>query len=229
MAKKAVCQSNLNAIGKALAMYSGISSGSAPFPLIVSVGLPNSTTLGQSNDSTKGPFDTALGTNGMQNFWLITAANAATSSQGLLAPSAFHCPSDGNWLARNSTSQWGWVDMKNFSYGVTWCYDAPSSGGTANPYKLSDDGLDGGIIIMSDLQPGGTAGAKVVQNTQKPSNHTNDGEALLYRAGNVGFYSSTVDSKAGQSGTEIYNGGIEPVNTGTPPVTTSIILSNRSS
>jgi hypothetical protein len=200
-AKQAVCQSNLNTIGKALAMYSGVSSGSTPFPLLDCTKGADPNVKPTDKNATDDVWDGEVGTGGMQNFWLVASGNKTTGAQDLVAPSAFHCPSDGRWAARTSATAAGWTSPYQYSYGVHFPYDKDADG-KDNPARLSDDGMDGGVAILSDLNPGGPVTS--TGTIRRPSNHPAAGEAILYRAGNVGFYASTKDSKGGMAGDDIY-------------------------
>jgi hypothetical protein len=182
-------------------MYSGMSSGASPFPLLYGSKGADPNVVPTDKNATDNVWDGKVGTGGMQNLWLITASNATTSSQGLLAPSAFHCPSDGRWTGRTSAKAAGWTSPYQYSYGVHFPYDKDAAG-KENPVKLSDDGMDGGIVIMSDLNPGGPVTS--AGTIRQPSNHPSEGEVILYRAGNAAFYKSTKDSKAGANGDDIY-------------------------
>jgi hypothetical protein len=57
-------------------------------------------------------------------------------------------------------------------------------------------------VILSDLNPGGPVTS--ASTARRPSNHPSEGESVLYRAGNVGFYDSVTDSKAGLNANDIY-------------------------
>ena len=203
LARQAACQANLSAVGKAVIMYSALSSDQYPFPLIRQVGDPNIAPSASTHINTDvGIFNgTALGECGMQNIWPLIKEN-------LLGIDAFHCPSDGGWNKRpknNTTDKYGWTDLTEFSYGVAWPYDAPASPVTAankNQAQLSDSNAVAGLVIFSDRNPGGNVTASL-----KPANHSADGEAFLRRDSSVSFYKSIANSKCGYTGDDIYSVG----------------------
>ncbi len=183
LAKQAVCQSNVNAVGKALALYSAVTSDQYPFPL-----LPMSTDWNSTAVNTNANVWLLTGS-GMQNFWLLMKEN-------MVAASSFKCPSDSGYTTRTSTATYGWGVNTEYSFGVH-----NGGGSNATTALLSNPSLDGGVAILADRQP--TAGGAVT-TSNLPSNHTSDGETVLYRAGNVAFYKSTANSNAGYSGDNIY-------------------------
>lgn len=218
LARQAACMANLSAIGKSIVMYAGTTSDQYPFPLLTNVGDPNvavSASTHANTDLFTGTTNTTLGTNGMQNVWILI-------QQNLVGQAAFHCPSDGGWNNRtDTTDKFGWTALTQFSYGVQWPYDSKTAAGTANPAKLSDSNAQAGLIIFADRNPFKT-GSLALSSSVTPANHSQDGEAVLKKDSSVSFYKNTINTKAGYSGDDIYLNGASaldmPVdNTSTTP------------
>jgi len=184
LAKQAACMANLNSVGKAIALYT--TNNDDQFPTLWPQGNPNAALEATSHANVW----SIRSTNSMNNVWLLV-------KEGMVGENAFHCPSDKDWKPRAAPGTYGWADLGQFSYGMHWPYDG--DGSTANPARLSDPNLDGGLAIMADRNPGGPVGAG-----RKPSNHAKDGQAVLYRAYWVNFYKSLTDSKAGAAADDIY-------------------------
>jgi hypothetical protein len=197
LARQATCQANLSACGKAITMYSALSSDQFPFPLIKqyeTVAGANAAPTGGNSvnvafESRAGAWD-KLGGNSMQNVWLLMKEN-------LVGVDTFHCNTDGGWRERASTDKYGWTSLNEFSYGMTWPYDGESAD-KPNPAKLSDPNLNPGLVIMADRNPGGPVGK------YPPSNHSADGECLLKKDCSVMFFKGTRRSGAGYAGDDIY-------------------------
>ena len=201
LARQATCQANLSANGKAIIMYSALSSDQFPFPLIKQYETVANANAALTRDNTtnvtfeKGWQD--LGGNSMQNVWLLVKEN-------LVGADAFHCLSDGGWQTRGQShgyrdgtyKQWGWTSLNEFSYGMTWPYDGESES-KPNGARLSDPNLNPSLVILSDRNPGGPVGKF------PPSNHPTDGMVILKKDGSVSFYKSTSNSFAGVGGPEL--------------------------
>lgn len=202
MARQASCQANLSAIGKGLIMYKD-SQGS--FPLLAATGNPNSLTFGATDLVTTADW-TGVGTNGMQNMWLMIRS-------GDCGADAFRCPSDSTDKRSATAKKYGFETAKQLSYGIHFPYDG--DGTTANPAKLSDQNLNGGLVIMADRNPGGAVGT----STWKHTNHAPDFVAILKNDTTVSNFKGTT-SKAGYASDDIYVNGANvaggiPSDTGT--------------
>ncbi|MFB3892683.1 MAG: type II secretion system protein [Phycisphaerae bacterium] len=202
MARRTVCTTNLSAVIKACALYSALTSDAQPWPLLVQYGDPVAAFGAQQTDLTTAAQWTGLGTNAMQNIWLLVYQN-------MVGTGSFHCPSDGSWMqvTFGTNLKYGWTDYKQFSYGMHWPYDAASSGGTANAAKLSDSNGQSGLVVFADRIPkttSGTAAWSKVTTSAPPSNHSADGESYARRDTSCGFYQNTTNSLAGYAGDDIY-------------------------
>ena len=204
LAKQAVCQANLNAIGKAIAVYE--TSQNDHFPLLWNTGDPNA----------------VLNANAADDVWAIQSTNSMNNlsllvRDGMLSIGTFHCLSDSGWLKRTETGRYGWTDLRQFSYGLHWPYGM--EGSKSNPAALwrpavgeevtgpaaagsGHSSLDGSFVIMAERNPGGSVGP-----ARNPANHFIDGQAILHRDYSVSFYKSVSDSNAGVGGDDIYTNG----------------------
>lgn len=200
LARLAACQANLHGIGKSIGMYSDLSNHREPFPLLRTMGDPNAG-LGKTTTS-KDIWSSDLGTNSMQNVWLL-------EKEEMVSTSHFHCPEDPSWTPirheypSTATSvptdmtheDYGWGALTEFSYGMHFPYDADQSG-TTNPARLSNRTLPSDFVIFADRNPGRSVG-----DGQSPSNHPIDGQAILLRDGSVKVHR---DSRAGAAGDDVY-------------------------
>ncbi len=202
--RRNACANNLSAIIKGVALYSALTSDQHPFPLLVSKGDANA----KCDFSTCGsdPRNPALGTNAMQNVWLLV-------EQNMVGEGSFHCPNDKRWTARYSGAKYGWGADTEFSYGMTFPYDFDAAG-TRSSAPLSDPNGESGLVVFADRNPGGPVGPG-----RPPSNHPEDGETFARRDTSVGFYQNLNDSNAGYNGDDIYvnlagTAGGTPMNSG---------------
>ncbi len=231
LAKQANCLANLSAVGKSVKIYSAGSSDVHPFPLLTSYSDPDASdpTTGKVSDGMNGALsiwgtenpgklrakwglDTAADSrqvNAMQNLWIPI-------KDGSISQAALHCPSDPDWKTYTpplAIDYMGWLDLKNFSYGISYPYIKVNQTDTtaANPAPLSNGNLDSAFIIMSDRSPVKTGAASEVTAGIAPSNHPKDGEAYLTFNGSCGFYKKTVDSQTGASCTDPTRGGADSI------------------
>jgi prepilin-type N-terminal cleavage/methylation domain-containing protein len=215
LARQAACMANMSANGKAITMYSALSSDQYPFPMIQQYATwAAANTAPGAGTHTAADFSagwSALAANSMQNVWLLI-------KESLLGVDAYHCPSDGGWgkrgfsLAAGTTpDKYGWYDGREFSYGVAYPYDGESATVLCGA-KLSNPNLNPSIIIMADRNP--ITGAAYSSPRQAPANHSSDGMATLRRDSSVSFFkvntSATGGSTygAGYSGDDIYTSGV---------------------
>jgi len=213
-ARQKACGQSLAGIGRGMLQYSGLVSESClMLPMIAD---PNGTgkdptiKISGLTGTDDGNLPVAdLGGSGsinaMQNVWPLIY-------RGLCQENHFQCPSDDGYKVRQTIAsgvtggtakRYGWVNMNNFSYGVQWCY--PVDGNNAcDPTGVKMDEM---AVIMADRNPGGAVSGS--GTVVKPSNHSKDGENVLYRGGSAKFYNKNTDSKAGKESDDIYvnNGG----------------------
>jgi len=185
--RNARCQTNLHAIGKAIAVYWTTSEDH--FPLLWNAGDPNA----------------ALDANGANDVWAIQSTNSMSNlwlliKEGMISIGTFHCPSDAGWMKRTETGRYGWTDLRQFSYGLHWPYGSDGSKSNEAALRISD--LDTSFPIMAGRNPGGSVGAG-----RKPSNHPKDGTEVLSIGCSVSFYKNASDSNAGLDGDDIYVNG----------------------
>ena len=176
-ARRAACAANLKVIGGAFNSYEyGMSTRS--FPRLATNGDVDDA-LGVTNTLGSPPtYNTAeLGTNTMQNVWLLIA-------DGHVPGNGFRCASDGDWVMRTSNAKYGWASSSEFSYGMQNPY-AQSVDLTrtnyADPTKLDYLGT---WVLMADMNPGGP----VDGDTRCHKSHTGDGFNYVTRSGTVYFF-----------------------------------------
>jgi len=184
------CMSSLSACGKAMVMYSALSSDQYPFPLIKQYEtVANSNAAPTAGNSINVAFEadpqgwSKMGGNSMQNVWLLMKEN-------LIGVDAFRCPEDRGWQRRRAADRYGWTSLNEFSYGVAWPYDGENAE-KPNPAKLSDPNLHPSMVIMADRNPGGPVGQF------PPSNHPTVGTSYLRKDSSVSFFKGTTSSLAG--------------------------------
>jgi prepilin-type N-terminal cleavage/methylation domain-containing protein len=208
LARQATCQANLSANGKAIVMYSALSSDQFPFPLITQYAAFNVASPGTAANLTAchSPLDfsagwTVIGAMSMQNVWLLMKEN-------LIGLDAYHCNSDGGWSKRGDADRYGWTALTQFSYGIAFPYDGTDST-HLNLARLSDSNANPSLVIMADRNPY-TAAPPATGGRGAPSNHTADGMALLKRDSSVSFFKVNITTPtygAGYSGDDIYSVG----------------------
>lgn len=209
--KQTVCGSNLNGIGKALALYQ--SEAKELYPILYQY-------TAYPTPNASGDPGTFRMTNTEPFSWTTEPANAAAASnlwgnahqqslsllsaRGYTGDRTFLCPSnseDGP-VDRSSTSttgsRYGFANAKNCSYGIQTFWDATQ-------YKILVDGLEGDVAIIADRAL--YNGNNVVYQDRfqnKPSNsgnHRQLGQNVLFAAYNVRFEE---DPKCGSNRNMIY-------------------------
>ncbi len=195
LARQATCAANLNGIGKAIAVYSTSGGGFPIMAAYATEAVSNGTTF--TGAASVVALYNASGVPAMQNVWLLIGG-------GYIGPEMFRCQSDttAKW-AGTGTTAYGWTDAKQFSYGITFPYDGTAATALCGS-KLSDDNLNGDLVIMADRSPYVASGAAAAGKA--PVNHSSDGFTVLRKGNSVSFYKSTVDSNAGFGGDNIYTG-----------------------
>jgi competence protein ComGC len=190
--QRSVCQTNLSAIIKGVALYSSMSNDKYPFPLLAAKGDP----MAKLDKSTCGntSWDPALGTNAMQNVWLLVEHN-------MIGVGSFKCPFDRRWTPWSAGAKgyrFGWCSETEFSYGMHFPYDFDLAGNRSAAQLSDPDGVSG-LVIFADRNPGGSVGPN-----RPPSNHPDDGESFARRDTSCGFYQNLNNSNAGYNGDDIY-------------------------
>ena len=196
-----VCATKLGTIVDAFAKYADDTSYGG-FPRLATKGDPDDP-IGagtSTNDLKVGDplaYNTAvLGTNTMQNVWLLIEA-------GYLPAAAFQCPGDGDYLSKLTQTRYGWDSWYQFSYGMQNPYDTADPGPTPEnkAVPVSTKTYKANYVFFADMNPGGPA------STSGQSNHST-GCNVATRNGNVWFHEKEDSSVV--YGEEIYDdtGGI---------------------
>lgn len=213
LARRSICGANLNTIGKGMHIY--LAEHEA-FPLLYDGGAVDAVLDTTTHDDDIWN-EAVLKTNAMQNVWLLI--KAGTSEK------AFQCPSDGDIKERSKFNidplrKYGWVDKKNFSYGLHKPYDDVIGTGE-NKAPLTQT-PQGNFVIMADKNDGSQGPGRIYWRTDndcnKPSNHKDDGFNCLTYQGSVKFHKAKMgtqdaNSEAGVNDDDIYTVGDPPVNT----------------
>jgi len=202
---RAQCMSNLNGIGKGIAMYAA-EDKNATFPLLWTTGQPEADIAPNDSAENIEMLKTKLVGReaAMQNMWLMI-------DKGLLGESSFECRGDENYVPREFTDKAdrkahkvGWRSAANFSYGLHFPYKSTTVDGEAvdNPAYLGPK-LSGSFVIMADKNPSqNNEPATGVGPDKKPSNHEDDVGAYLMYGGQVEWKRDVEDSKV--NGDDIY-------------------------
>ena len=196
LANQALCRANLKGIGTAIAMYKDRENGR--FPLLWTTGQPEADIAPSDSAGTIEELRTKLAGRqaAMQNVWLLI-------DKGLVTEEAFGCPSDEDYLPRDFTdptdkeaNRVGWRSSANFSYGLHFPYKSTTvDGKTAeNPAYLGPH-LKGSFVVMADKNPSqNNESATPIGPNKTPSNHEDEGEAILMYSGAVRWKASTENS-----------------------------------
>ena len=204
LARRSICGANLNTIGKGIHIYL---AEHEKFPLRSEFGIVGqAVSYGTQNDDI---WHDDLTDNAMQNVWLLI--KAGTSEK------AFQCPSDKEYQERkkqgnNDLKKYGWVDRKNYSFGLQKPYQQVQDGDTNKaPLTMTPQG---NFVIMTDKNVGGRVYWKSDNDCNKPTNHKEDGFNCLTYQGSVKFHKTPTDntdanSRAGISNDDVYEAGDE--------------------
>ncbi|MHC4562177.1 MAG: prepilin-type N-terminal cleavage/methylation domain-containing protein [Planctomycetota bacterium] len=207
LANKAACVSNLNGIGKGIAVYMTANDDRTPVIdlkadyTIGSVPVPSESTNTDA-DYDSGTWEATLGANPMQNVWLMVA------SGGELDQRNFRCPSDSQWQKRDSIEddpeKYGWNSPFNYSYGIQVPFTTQS-----NVLPFVQSYMQGGIVTFADQLPLDAADSPSdITDIVKPSNHKRNGTGYLTFGGSAGWYAADEeDSECGMNGDSIYTNG----------------------
>jgi len=217
LARISTCEGNLNSVGKGIKTYASAEVGGYPRLVMDQTGtavFSANTDADEIWDKTTGKATASLGEAPMQNVWIVIA-------KGYFSEHAFHCPSDDQWITRDSDMKYGWTDYRQFSYGMHVPYE--KIGGQLNKAAWNEH-LNGGVAVMGDRNPGcpgesqagvvtqGVAVTSNAANPVRPTNHARDGESVLYASASVTFWKvldededdAPKNSKAGMAGNDIY-------------------------
>ncbi len=176
-----VCATKLRTFGGAFRDY-GNNIKTPDFPRMTTDGdvddaLSDSNELKVKDDNDNDIFNTpALGTNTMQNMWLLIDA-------GYLPAHGFQCPADGGYRTREANTKYGWTSHNEFSYGMQNPYNKSTKGDKTNEAVPADSDYNANWVLMADQNPGG----KVDGATRFHSNHS-AGFNYMSRIGNVAFH-----------------------------------------
>ena len=215
LANQGACRANLKGIGMAIAMYRDDANDDA-FPLIWTTGQPEANIAMSDSARTIEELKTKLTGReaAMQNLWLLIAA-------GLLTEDTFGCPSDEEYLPREfadpadkAANKVGWRSSANFSYGLHFPYESTIVDGETvdNPAPVGTQ-LRGSFVIMADRNPShNNEPATPVGPNKAPSNHKDDGEAILMYSGRVNWKASVENSDVNAD--DIYT--IDPLKNANP-------------
>ncbi len=188
-ARKAVCAVNLKTIARSFQQYTEDTTLG---------GFPRLAAKGNPNDVLKhgGTLDAAtLGTNAMQNVWLLI-------DEGYLPTVAFKCPEDADHQRRMGRTKYGWENYNQFSYGMQNPYDADTDGDPVNKaVPVSTKTYKANYVFLADKNPGGPAAKK------GHSNHR-DGCNVAARGGRVWFHAKKSSSVV--YGEDIYDDDGDP-------------------
>ena len=192
LAKQAVCQSNLNSVGKAMMLYKIDDKDRYPIMTDTYTPDPNSNAVVAT---TIAPFAAGYSFPAQQQcLWLLTY-------RGMLTEKTFLCPSTTDSLTDHTTLKYGFGNEKNVSYGIQ--QPTKKLTGVAQPNKAAlTDSLGGGVAIVADRgAASGLYGEPIVDSLRKnrsqnhapnvrqdPMEGTGEGESILYAAGNVLFF-----------------------------------------
>jgi len=229
-ANRVKCANNLSQIGKALLMYANDNKGNYPrtwYSASTSYSLYGGPGQVTPMDATSSdPFNTTLGSMGPNNIpaaiWLIMrnedissavfvcpSSNASADGYGSTSALTLSAINRANW----STTGGQWATVCSYSYADPY----PSLLAVGSGYKLVE-GMDPGLAIMADVNPGitgvaGSAGvgdnvcncnssSSALQKKQANSNnHGKDGQEVLYADGHVEFQNTAF---FGLNGDNIY-------------------------
>ena len=203
LAKQAVCQSNLNSIGKAMMLYKGDDKDRFPVMMDTYTPDPNSNAVVAT---TIAPFAAGYSFPAQQQcMWLLTY-------RGMLTEKSFLCPSTTDGLTDHTTLKYGFGNERNVSYGI----QQPTKkliGTTSLNKSALTDSLGGGVAIVADraFTPppvggqyyNGESGFGNILKKFRSQNHVLEGESVLYTAGNVTFWKGS-GNNAGVGGNNIF-------------------------
>ena len=223
LAKQAVCQSNLNSIGKAIMLYKTDDKDRYPIVQTTAGAYTSNQDTASFLTQDNAPFSTPapdFGTAAQQSYILLYI-------KGMVAEKTFICPSTQDGVtdrsAKNTAGallykKYGFGAASNISYGLQ-LPTAQVDGNVTNWAPLTDS-LAGGFAIAADRADTGTG-----QNDKqfnRSINHAsvasvpgyaNEGESVLYVAGNVLFFKGK-ENKCGVQDNGIYVADLNPNNGG---------------
>ena len=187
LAKRAVCSTNLNSMGKAMVLYS--SSNDDKMPSTGSLGY----TVDPAGEADEAAFRTAVddGDPGVadcniQSYYLLVL-------EGYMSNKSFKCPSDGDYKEPTETdtagnSPIGFNDWANVSYGLQPASPADTET-DAYASRLGVSGQSGSMIIAGDKPSMTSAG--VIETNKTSPNHGYEYINMLSVASSVSNESMT--------------------------------------
>lgn len=194
LARQAMCQANLNGIGKGFVLYANDSGDMMPLMPDVNQALAlydanlalgqSCTALGKAATATT-PAQTGLGYGAQQNLSLLVQNNTVPWNM-------FLCPSSGKTVKnRDGNSQFGFGEVVGsqrltyIDYAVQIPYSHPVGNIPDNKCPFSPN-MDAAIVIMGDLPPNPATSGNPLLTFWSP-NHPEDGESILFAGWNVRF------------------------------------------
>ena len=210
-ANRVKCASNLSQIGKALLMYANDNQGNYPRTWYSASSAITLSLVGTYDNTGTDPFGTTTSTMNANNLpasiWLIMRNEDISSAVFVCPSSNASADSYGSTASQtlSAVDRCNWTYTGNMatvcSYSYADCF--PSLTAVGSGYKLVE-GMDPGLAIMSDINPGitGAVGAVgvgdnvLLPNTSSSAlqkkygnsnNHGKDGQEVLYADGHVEF------------------------------------------
>ncbi len=202
-AKRAVCSTNLNGLGKALILYASTNDGRMPNMGQTEDWIISSSAQAPVAHNTIDDFWAKEKISNLQVYWLLV-------NDGFMSEKSFKCPSDENWEEKKSNSgEFGFDNWVNCSYGLQ----------IADPGYHSSLKFSEGCSSLIDTQPaieqirmtGSTIiagdqpelkqiakGTWVPDNTKRSENHGAKYMNLLSASGSVSNQNFSPEMKSGE-------------------------------
>ena len=153
-ARARACTANLKAHGNAFFTYRN--NNQNKFPSFFDIGDPgaalgagygtNDAILDTKTAATLTAIQTALGSNAMQNMWLILDAGLIGGGDA-----TYKCPNDKGWKSRTNTTKYGWASANNYSYSIQFPYRGELGASAAAPDTHWNWGCPNGTILQSSF------------------------------------------------------------------------------
>ena len=221
--RRAACQANLASHGVAFQAYKTEYQGK--LPALVKGGDPGqplgpATAVGGPDDTLrKKEFLAALGTNAMQNVWLMIAGTYIGGGDA-----AYKCPADRDWRQRRAApgredkSKFGWTSPNEFSYGLHFPYAGTTQGKGGSPDKFDAtwNWADPNGVVSADSESNGRpmypdSGVYMADRNPRatwasayPGNSNHEDSVGYVTKGGSGEMVTTTDGKIGSGQDDIY-------------------------
>ncbi len=179
LAKRAVCSTNLNGMGKALVLYGSTNKDKMPslgVNTLINGAITAATIQGYADEDAYLTGQTNTNAN-IQHYYLLVL-------EGFMSAKSFKCPSDSSY--NESEAQYGFDAWDNVSYGLQ-----PASADATWLSRLGASGQAGSVIIAGDQPVSTTTGptADVFSN-----NHS--GEYINMLSASSSVSNATIDKSA---------------------------------